>query len=144
MPATQAEKAERFRVLHAHSGAFVIPNPWDAGTARILESLGFEALTTTSAGLAFTLGRRDGDAFIPWNRQKALGIGSKIVAPLQGCFRAPHDRRLRLESLTYGLRRCHFDERLAHPFNRFVESRCSGGEPDHPATPKPCRVEVAG
>jgi 2-methylisocitrate lyase-like PEP mutase family enzyme len=60
MRATQAEKAERFQTLHARPGAFVIPNPWDAGSARILTSLGFEALTTTSAGLAFTLGRRDG------------------------------------------------------------------------------------
>jgi 2-methylisocitrate lyase-like PEP mutase family enzyme len=57
---TQAEKAERFRALHARPGAFVIPNPWDAGSARILEGLGFEALTTTSAGLAFTLAKRDG------------------------------------------------------------------------------------
>src|SRR6185369_240579 len=56
----QREKGERFRALHARPGAFVIPNPWDAGTARILEHLGFEALTTTSAGLAFTLGKQDG------------------------------------------------------------------------------------
>ncbi|MEO9169777.1 MAG: isocitrate lyase/phosphoenolpyruvate mutase family protein [Candidatus Baltobacteraceae bacterium] len=56
----QAEKAERFAALHAREGAFVVPNPWDAGTARILTALGFEALTTTSAGLAFALGRRDG------------------------------------------------------------------------------------
>src|SRR5262245_21053911 len=56
----QVEKGQRFRTLHARPGAFVIPNPWDAGTARILASLGFEALTTTSAGLAFSLGRRDG------------------------------------------------------------------------------------
>ena len=60
MRASQLEKAERFQALHARPGAFVIPNPWDAGTARILTGLGFEALTTTSAGLAFTLGRRDG------------------------------------------------------------------------------------
>jgi 2-methylisocitrate lyase-like PEP mutase family enzyme len=60
MRASQAVKAERFQALHARPGAFVIPNPWDAGTARILERLGFEALTTTSAGLAFVLGRRDG------------------------------------------------------------------------------------
>lgn len=60
MRPTQLQKAERFRDLHARPGAFVIPNPWDAGTARILSHLGFEALTTTSAGLAFTLGRRDG------------------------------------------------------------------------------------
>ena len=49
---TQSEKAERFRALHA-SGTFVIPNPWDAGTAKILASLGFAALATTSAGAAF-------------------------------------------------------------------------------------------
>ncbi len=57
---TQLEKAKRFQALHGGPGAFVIPNPWDAGTARILTSLGFEALTTTSAGLAFALGVRDG------------------------------------------------------------------------------------
>jgi len=57
---TQAEKGRKFVELHARPGAFIIPNPWDAGTARILEQLGFEALTTTSAGLAYTLGRRDG------------------------------------------------------------------------------------
>lgn len=59
MPVSQSEKAERFKALHARPGAFVIPNPWDAGTARILTSMGFEALTTTSAGLAFSLGRPD-------------------------------------------------------------------------------------
>lgn len=57
---TQAEKGQAFLALHARPGAFVIPNPWDAGTARILTTLGFSALTTTSAGLAFALGRRDG------------------------------------------------------------------------------------
>jgi 2-methylisocitrate lyase-like PEP mutase family enzyme len=60
MRASQVEKGERFRALHARPGAFVIPNPWDAGTARVLAGLGFEALTTTSAGLAFTLARPDG------------------------------------------------------------------------------------
>jgi len=57
---TQAEKAEAFRALHARAGAFIIPNPWDAGTARLLASLGFEALATTSLGLANSLGRVDG------------------------------------------------------------------------------------
>ena len=46
-----ANKAARFAALHRRSGAFVIPNPWDAGTARVLHGLGFEALATTSAGL---------------------------------------------------------------------------------------------
>jgi len=60
MTTDQAAKGRAFEVLHARPGCFVIPNPWDAGSARILASLGFEALTTTSAGLAFTLGKRDG------------------------------------------------------------------------------------
>lgn len=54
---SQAEKANRFQELHHRPGAFIIPNPWDAGTARLLTSLGFEALATTSLGLAITLGR---------------------------------------------------------------------------------------
>ena len=57
---TQAEKAATFRALHARSGAFIIPNPWDTGTARLLASLGFEALATTSLGVANSLGRPDG------------------------------------------------------------------------------------
>ena len=54
---TQLEKAKTFRALHERPGAFIIPNPWDVGTARLLASLGFEALATTSLGLANTLGR---------------------------------------------------------------------------------------
>ena len=53
------ERAARFQALHAGE-PFVIPNPWDAGSARVLEGLGFQALATTSSGFAFTLGRRDG------------------------------------------------------------------------------------
>ena len=56
---SQADKAKAFRALHERPGAFIIPNPWDAGTARLLASLGFEALATTSLGLANTLGRGD-------------------------------------------------------------------------------------
>jgi len=58
--ATYAEKSAAFRALHERPGAFVIPNPWDAGTARLLAGIGFEALATTSLGLANTLGRADG------------------------------------------------------------------------------------
>jgi 2-methylisocitrate lyase-like PEP mutase family enzyme len=54
---TQAEKAAAFQELHRRPGTFIIPNPWDAGTARLLASLGFEALATTSLGLANTWGR---------------------------------------------------------------------------------------
>ena len=61
MDLTQQQKAEAFRALHAGE-PFIIPNPWDAGSARILEKLGFKALATTSSGFAFTLGRSDGEA----------------------------------------------------------------------------------
>jgi len=64
MSVTQAQKGRRFQALHSRPGIFVIPNPWDAGTAKILAGLGFEALTTTSAGLAFTLGKQDGDGSV--------------------------------------------------------------------------------
>jgi 2-methylisocitrate lyase-like PEP mutase family enzyme len=57
---TQAEKVAAFRALHARPGAFIIPNPWDAGTAKLLASVGFEALATTSLGLSNALGRPDG------------------------------------------------------------------------------------
>jgi 2-methylisocitrate lyase-like PEP mutase family enzyme len=77
MRANQAERGERFRALHARPGAFVIPNPWDAGTARILARLGFEALTTTSAGLAFALGRPDGAGVV--TRDEALANARAIV-----------------------------------------------------------------
>src|SRR5215218_2871351 len=56
---TQADKATAFRALH-EGEPFVIPNPWDAGSARVLQGLGFKALATTSGGFAFTLGRPDG------------------------------------------------------------------------------------
>ncbi len=59
MSTRQEEKAEDFRALH-EGETFLIPNPWDAGSARVMEALGFKALATTSAGFAFTLGRKDG------------------------------------------------------------------------------------
>ena len=74
---TQAEKAAQFQALHQRPGTFVIANPWDAGTARILTALGFAALSTTSAGLAFTLGKRDGTASV--SRDQALANAQSIV-----------------------------------------------------------------
>ena len=74
---TQAEKAVQFQALHQRPEPFVIANPWDAGTARILQSLGFSALSTTSAGLAFTLARRDGTASV--TRAEALANAKSIV-----------------------------------------------------------------
>src|SRR5918997_2309961 len=57
---SQARKGEAFRSLH-EGPPFVIPNPWDAGSAKVFAALGFQALATTSSGFAFTLGRQDGD-----------------------------------------------------------------------------------
>ena len=56
---TQAEKCQTFRQLHERPGLFVMPNPWDVGSARMLESLGFESVATTSSGFAFSQGRHD-------------------------------------------------------------------------------------
>jgi 2-methylisocitrate lyase-like PEP mutase family enzyme len=75
MAIIQHAKGEAFQQLHNGPGAFVIPNPWDAGSARILTALGFKALTTTSAGLAFTLGRRDGSM----TRDETLANARAIV-----------------------------------------------------------------
>jgi 2-methylisocitrate lyase-like PEP mutase family enzyme len=77
-PRDQALKAAVFRALHQRSRGFVVPNPSDAGTARILAALGFEALATTSAGLAFALGRRDGVRAV--SRDESLANAAQIVA----------------------------------------------------------------
>ncbi|MBV8172621.1 MAG: isocitrate lyase/phosphoenolpyruvate mutase family protein, partial [Candidatus Eremiobacteraeota bacterium] len=74
---TQGEKADLFRHQHASSKPLLLPNPWDAGTAKILAALGFEALTTTSAGLAWTLGRTDGTRSV--TRDEALANAKSIV-----------------------------------------------------------------
>lgn len=86
----QDERARRFRALHEGPGAFVLPNPWDAGSARLLADLGFPALATTSAGMAFALGRGDGEV----SRDEALDHARRIVtatdlpvsADLENCF----------------------------------------------------------
>jgi 2-methylisocitrate lyase-like PEP mutase family enzyme len=74
--ATQKEKAERFRALHQGPRAFVIPNPWDGGSARILEGLGFLCLATSSGACAGTFGRRDGRV----TREEALEHARLICA----------------------------------------------------------------
>lgn len=73
---TQAEKAIAFHALHEREGAFIIPNPYDIGTARLLAHLGFEALATTSAGCAFALGKRD----YTLTREQVLAHATEIVA----------------------------------------------------------------
>ena len=76
MTVSQSDKAVRFRALHGAPGAFVIPNPWDAGSARILAALGFQALATSSGASAGTLGRRDGKV----TREEALAQARAICA----------------------------------------------------------------
>src|SRR5476649_2715935 len=61
---SQIEKGQKFRALHAAPGIIVMPNPWDAGTAKLLQSLGFEALATTSLGMSNALGRVDGEGSV--------------------------------------------------------------------------------
>ena len=71
------DRVKTFRQLHADPGCFIIPNPWDAGSARILELLGFKALATTSAGLAFSLAKADGCNAVP--RDAALANAVRII-----------------------------------------------------------------
>ena len=92
MDSQQLLKAQTFKALHERDGAFVMPNPWDAGSAKLLASMGFEALATTSAGLAFTLGRPDAEGAI--SRDDTLANVADIVAStslpvaadLENCF----------------------------------------------------------
>lgn len=87
---TQIEKGRIFRALHERDEAFVIPNPYDAGTARLLERLGFEALATTSAGFAFTVGRQDNKVDRERVLQHCAEIASAtdlpVSADLGNCF----------------------------------------------------------
>ena len=74
-------KAETFAALHV-GDPFVIPNPWDAGSARVLAALGFEALATTSSGFAFTLGRRDGSVTLDEVVEHAAAIDRATELPV--------------------------------------------------------------
>jgi 2-methylisocitrate lyase-like PEP mutase family enzyme len=91
MATTQHKKGERFRALH-EDGPFVIPNPWDAGSAKVLAGLGFEALATTSSGFAFTLGRHDGgvtlDQVVEHTRVLAEAIELPISVDLENGYGA--------------------------------------------------------
>jgi 2-methylisocitrate lyase-like PEP mutase family enzyme len=86
----QAEKAAAFRALHEREGAFIIPNPWDVGSARLLANLGFEALATTSAGFAFSIGKRDNtvgrDAVMEHARAIASATDLPVSADLENGF----------------------------------------------------------
>lgn len=87
---TQAEKAAAFAAMHERPGVFVIPNPWDAGSARMMEGMGFEALATTSSGFAQTLGRLDGqvslDEKLEHCRVLCEASDLPVSADLENCF----------------------------------------------------------
>ncbi len=89
---TQTEKGTAFRALHERPGVFIIPNPWDAGTAKLLASLGFEALATTSLGLANSLGRVDGTGTVSRReildncRVIAEATDLPVSADLENCY----------------------------------------------------------
>jgi 2-methylisocitrate lyase-like PEP mutase family enzyme len=81
---TQSDKGRIFRALHEQESAFIIPNPWDAGTARILERLGFAALATTSAGFAFSMGKPDGKVGRTGMMAHVAAIASATDLPVSG------------------------------------------------------------
>src|SRR5687767_1305083 len=79
--ASQAERGTRFQALHA-GDPFVIPNPWDAGSARVFAALGFQALATTSSGFAFTLGRLDGSVTLDEVVEHVAALAQATELPL--------------------------------------------------------------
>ncbi|HJZ67428.1 MAG TPA: isocitrate lyase/phosphoenolpyruvate mutase family protein [Blastocatellia bacterium] len=87
---TQKEKGSLFRALHERDRAFIIPNPWDIGSAKLLARLGFEALATTSAGYAFSIGQRDNtvgrDKMIAHVREIAGATDLPVSADLENGF----------------------------------------------------------
>lgn len=87
---SQQEKGSAFRALHQRASAFIIPNPWDIGTARLLAHLGFEALATTSAGFAFSIGQRDNsvgrDRMIAHVREIVSATDLPVSADLENGF----------------------------------------------------------
>src|SRR5215470_9816313 len=142
MTVSQAEKAERFRVLHAGPGAFIMPNPWDAGAARVLAALGFTALATSSGALAGTFGRRDGrvkrEEALAHARAVAQAVDLPVSADLENGFgHAPNfaAETIRLAAAT-GLVGCSIEdatnekEKPLYDFSHAVE-RVAAAEAAH-------------
>ncbi len=109
---SQQQKAQTFRALH-EEGVFLIPNPWDAGSAKVLAALGFPALATTSSGFAFTLGRADGGATLDEvvEHARALDRGNRTA-------RYPSIWRTGMERSA---------EDAAHAITRVAEAGAVGG-----------------
>ena len=104
MTTTQLQKVRAFRALHERAGAFIMPNPWDAGTAKLLATLGFEALATTSLGVSSALGRPDGAGAV--SRRELLDNCAAIAAAtelpvsadLENCY--AHEPRAAAQMIT--------------------------------------------
>src|ERR1043166_6865784 len=96
MSLSQKEKADRFRALHDSPETFVIPNPWDVGSARLLAGLGFKALATTSSGFAWSLGRSDNrvslDEALGHLRSVANAVELPVNADFEGGFAIDPDQ----------------------------------------------------
>jgi 2-methylisocitrate lyase-like PEP mutase family enzyme len=129
-----AARRAQFRELH-ESGCFVIPNPWDTGTARYLRHLGFQALATTSAGLAFSQGRSDADWVVP--RDVVLRHVAEIVAAVELPVNADFESGY-----------AHEPEGVAESVRLCVETGVAGlsiedatGDPDKPLYDLPVAVE---
>jgi len=82
----QNEKCEDFAALHQQKDAFIIPNPWDAGSAKLLQGMGFKALATTSAGLAYTLGRGDGEISLKEKLDHCEALAKATDIPVNADF----------------------------------------------------------
>jgi 2-methylisocitrate lyase-like PEP mutase family enzyme len=100
---TQSQKASVFRSLHERKGAFIMPNPWDAGTTKLLTALGFEALATTSLGVSSSLGRPDGAGVVSRREllENCAAIASAthlpVNADLENCY--AHEPRAAAETI---------------------------------------------
>ncbi|MGH8161254.1 MAG: isocitrate lyase/PEP mutase family protein [Gammaproteobacteria bacterium] len=140
---TTTEKGKAFRELHRREGAFVIPNPWDVGSARMLAALGFEALATTSTGLAWASGRSDGemglDNTLAHCRALAMATDLPVSADFEHCFAdAPKEAAANLvraaETGLVGASIEDFTGDAAHPiydFNLAVERVQAAAEAVH-------------
>ena len=84
--AVQKLKCETFAQLHQQPGAFLIPNPWDIGSAKVLQSMGFKALATTSSGLAYTLGRADGEVTLEEKLTHCSALAQNTTIPINADF----------------------------------------------------------
>lgn len=117
---SQRERAVRFRALHHGDGPLLLPNPWDVGSAKVLATLGFQALATTSAGFAGTLGRRDGrvtrDEAIEHSRVIVGATDLPVSADLEGGFADDPDGVAETvrQAIGAGLAGCSIEDAAGH------------------------------